>query len=351
MTDEPKEILYPSKKGRHAFEIVEALGDVTLTILHNNILDETESTLWKSDWHYHNLCEIVVLCSGDEHILFEDQTFVAMNPHDICIIPKGLSHFCSPVGERQKRISLLISIVPQKGLTSQSARADCLLLRILTELINEKNVPILLKSQPELFSNVSGALSVLQSGDPLTSVLVKHQLILFVLQCLSAVFRRSSDYLPSDEFDLSLYGTDTADIRKQLIEHFMSVSFRSCTVEMLAERLHLGVRQTNRIIRGHYGMNFVELLNHYRITVAQQLLLNGEKTNVIAEHVGYRSIGGFRKAFRRVTGLTPREFMQKYGSEGCTPPAPGFPGLSSCREKLPSGTDAKQPDPFWEDNT
>ena len=107
MTDEPKEILYPSKKGRHAFEIVEALGDVTLTILHNNILDETESTLWKSDWHYHSLCEIVVLCSGDEHILFEDQTFVAMNPHDICIIPKGLSHFCSPVGERQKRISLL----------------------------------------------------------------------------------------------------------------------------------------------------------------------------------------------------------------------------------------------------
>lgn len=324
MIDEPKEMLYTSRKGRHAFEIVETIGNVTLTILHNNLLDETESTLWKSDWHNHSLCEIVVLYSGDEHILFENQTFIVMNSHDICIIPRGLSHFCSPVGDRQKRISLLVSVTPQKPMTGQISRSDSLLLHILSELIDKRDTPILLKGQSGIFSNINAVFTALRSGDPLTNIIVKHQMILFVLQCFSAVFRQSSDYLPSTEFDLSLYKTDTVTTRKQQIEHFMSVNYNSCTLEMLAKHLHLGVRQTNRIICGHYNMNYVGLVNHYRIMVAQQMLLNGETPGTIAEHVGYHSIGGFRKAFRRVTGLTPREFLRKFGNDGCTPPSSAF---------------------------
>ena len=312
MINDPKNPVYESQKMKHGFEITESFGNITLTIRHNNIIDEIASTVWKSDWHAHSLCEIAVLISGDAHIIFDNQTDAVMSSHDICIIPERLSHACYPLGEKQKRISLLISVTEKKENSKKVFGADHVLHHILTKQINNNPNPILLKNNQLLYGEINAIIDTLQSKDPLTSAIFKYQIILFVFHCFSTVYQQSQDYMPINGFDLSFYNTDSIGIRNQQIEKYFYDHYRSCTIQELADYLHLGVRQTNRVIQKHFGMGFKEVVHQYRMIVAQKMLLEGKDIALIAEHIGYRSISGFRKAFKAITNCTPTEFTEKY---------------------------------------
>lgn len=320
MIDEIQEPTNLLLKKKHPFEIIEVLGSTTLTVHHNDIVNEIVSSSWVSDWHYHSMCEIVILVSGEEQIIFDNQTDITMSSHDICIIPRQLSHSCFPLDEKQKRISLLISLSQPLNDNKKKSKYDILLSEIFEKTINHTKSPILLKNQTHLYNDIGNLLSIVESKVPLSSMIFKHQVLLFVFKCLSHVYQKTENYKQLENFDLSLYNTDSAEIRNQQIENFIYNHHRNCTVEDLAQHLHLSVRQTNRIINKLYGMPFQDALNRHRILLAQRMLLRGEKPTVVAEQIGYKSIGGFRKAFKKVTNHTPSDFVYLYVTQKNPPP-------------------------------
>lgn len=87
------------------------------------------------------------------------------------------------------------------------------------------------------------------------------------------------------------------------------------TVEYVAEKLFISVRQLERIVKDRYGATFREIITARRMRAAEQLLRHTDQSIAeIAEHVGYTSKESFLSAFRTHKGMTPTAY-RKLGME------------------------------------
>lgn len=79
----------------------------------------------------------------------------------------------------------------------------------------------------------------------------------------------------------------------------------------LAELCALSVRQLTRGFRASRGCSLGEHIAQSRIDLAKRMLGANEAVGVISYALGYASPSSFAYAFRRATGLTPRQFQQR----------------------------------------
>ena len=86
-----------------------------------------------------------------------------------------------------------------------------------------------------------------------------------------------------------------------------------------ARRLVVPPRHVSLAVNRHLGMTFSELLNTTRIEAAKAVLDADEHRHLrivdIACEVGFRSKSNFHRAFRQITGTTPRDYRAKPGSQ------------------------------------
>ena len=86
------------------------------------------------------------------------------------------------------------------------------------------------------------------------------------------------------------------------------------SLESLAERLNTTRHNTSQVINEHFGMNFHELVNKYRIQEAKYILETDRKKSLhiidVAYEVGFNNKVTFNKAFKKDTHLTPSEYQR-----------------------------------------
>lgn len=71
----------------------------------------------------------------------------------------------------------------------------------------------------------------------------------------------------------------------------------------LAEQLHLSEKQSARLVEIHMGKTFKQALIAQRMNIAKHLIAIGEMSfSEIGEHLGYKSYGGFYKAYTKYFG-------------------------------------------------
>lgn len=84
------------------------------------------------------------------------------------------------------------------------------------------------------------------------------------------------------------------------------------TLTELAKMVSVSPQILSYIINNHFGHNFSDFINSYRIQSAQKMLNNPEYSNLtissIALECGFNSISVFNTAFKKFTGMTPSEF-------------------------------------------
>ena len=89
---------------------------------------------------------------------------------------------------------------------------------------------------------------------------------------------------------------------------------QNCSIRRVADALDLSTRGLQRDLARH-GTSFSQLLESTRIETARHLL---EQSNLriidIAIETGYAEATHFTRAFRRVTGLTPRQYRERYNA-------------------------------------
>ncbi len=84
-------------------------------------------------------------------------------------------------------------------------------------------------------------------------------------------------------------------------------------LETIADRLGTTRHNASQVINEHFGLNFFELINKYRVEEAMELLrTNKDNLNIIdiAYEVGYNNKVTFNKSFKRFSNLTPSQFMK-----------------------------------------
>ena len=84
-------------------------------------------------------------------------------------------------------------------------------------------------------------------------------------------------------------------------------------VQELAETLGTNSHTLSRLINESYGQNFNEYVNTYRVKeFIRVVLLNTQRENfsTLALEVGFNSKPTFNRAFKKVTGMTPKEYFK-----------------------------------------
>ena len=86
------------------------------------------------------------------------------------------------------------------------------------------------------------------------------------------------------------------------------------TLDRLAESLNIMPRDLSSLINRHFGINFYEFINRYRIEAAKQMLKSEiYKSTTITDiylEVGFNSKSVFYTFFKKLEGITPTQCRQ-----------------------------------------
>lgn len=82
-------------------------------------------------------------------------------------------------------------------------------------------------------------------------------------------------------------------------------------LDSLAEKLDTTRHNTSQVINEHFGLNFFEFINKYRIEEASEILKNKEDMSIIevAYEVGFNNKVTFNKSFKKIHAKTPSQFL------------------------------------------
>ena len=107
----------------------------------------------------------------------------------------------------------------------------------------------------------------------------------------------------------NLQGKKTVDYVKKAVEIIQERYIQGITIEETAEILKISTGYLSRLFRQETGYTFMDYLMYTRVTEAAKLLTKADsKIYEVADMVGYTDARYFSQVFKRVTGLTPREF-------------------------------------------
>ncbi len=88
------------------------------------------------------------------------------------------------------------------------------------------------------------------------------------------------------------------------------------TLDMLAETLNIPARDLSLVFNRHFGSNFYEFINRYRIEEAQKMLADPKHKSKTITHIyldaGFNSKSVFNTFFKKHVGKTPTEYRQEH---------------------------------------
>ena len=94
------------------------------------------------------------------------------------------------------------------------------------------------------------------------------------------------------------------------ITYIMSNYAKDCDINMAAKRLYVSGGHLMRQFKQETGKTFLEYLTEYRISLSITLLQSRNyKIYEVGEMVGYGNTKYFRKIFMRITGKSPKDFI------------------------------------------
>jgi AraC-like DNA-binding protein len=86
---------------------------------------------------------------------------------------------------------------------------------------------------------------------------------------------------------------------------------RDWNVEVLAEAAGVSCPHLHHIVRERFGVSPMKLVTRLRMERAQEwLIIYDAPQRVIGEMVGYQNEFAFLVAFKRFSGVTPKEFRK-----------------------------------------
>lgn len=84
-------------------------------------------------------------------------------------------------------------------------------------------------------------------------------------------------------------------------------------LKLVADELHLHVVYLGQVFKKETQKSFSQFLNQVRTKQAQKLLLYTDRTIAeIADEVGFNNTNYFSKMFKKLNGITPKEFREQY---------------------------------------
>ncbi len=110
--------------------------------------------------------------------------------------------------------------------------------------------------------------------------------------------------------EMQVLRTVPDDRRSLLMDEAFLYTYKTLTLEGLAEILNLSPRHTERLIYEKYGTSFTKLRMQSRLNAATNMIENkGKRLSEIAEECGFSNYNHFFKEFKKEYGMPPSEYQ------------------------------------------
>ena len=98
----------------------------------------------------------------------------------------------------------------------------------------------------------------------------------------------------------------------QQIDQYVEQNFKNkISLDEIADELHVNRSYLSRFYKNKTGINLFDTILNLRIEAAKEYLLNTDmKTYEISEAIGVDDAGYFQKMFKKITGVSPKEFRE-----------------------------------------
>jgi hypothetical protein len=99
----------------------------------------------------------------------------------------------------------------------------------------------------------------------------------------------------------------------QQIDQYVEQNFKNkISLDEIADELHVNRSYLSRFYKKKTGINLFDTILNLRIEAAKEYLLNTDmKTYEISEAIGVDDAGYFSKMFKKITGVSPKEFRKQ----------------------------------------
>lgn len=162
-------------------------------------------------------------------------------------------------------------------------------------------VQILLAERNESLEQIFGSEMIIWEK------LSKFETIVDIRQWMVNILFTVKEYL--DKNNLKRYQSIVSDIKKIIEQNYANIS----NIEQIVERLYISASHANFIFKQETGKTIFEYLIIVRMEKAKQLLMDPYcKIYEIAESVGYTSKSYFGSIFKEYTGITPKQYRDKF---------------------------------------
>ncbi len=102
-------------------------------------------------------------------------------------------------------------------------------------------------------------------------------------------------------------------ISEQIIDMIQRYYDTEITLEECASKLHYNANYLSSVFKKETGLTFSEYLTNYRLAMAKSWLVDTEMTiREIAEKLKYNNSQNFIRSFRKLEGMTPGHYREKY---------------------------------------
>ncbi len=115
-------------------------------------------------------------------------------------------------------------------------------------------------------------------------------------------------------YDTKAVRVNTSSLFDEFQHHYSLMKYDAdVSSAKIAKEMHISEASLNRCIRKQTGLSFTGYVTSQKIKTAKKLLLSGDmKINQIASAVGINDANYFSRVFKKVTGMTCRQFRNSH---------------------------------------
>ena len=257
--------------------------------------------------HTHPHYEMFLIESGNI-IHHNTNTKIKCAKNTAVIIPPNTEHDMF-LSEDESSAKIMVISFDFKKLGEHSKNGANKLYSYFSSLLSDKNEVVILKNK--YFGDFCRRFYAESEADPtLASFIIINmieELFLNVLRTLKTNYDKSN---ASSILSYKTSAITSEIVLAKNIEDYMNMP--GCTLTVLADKLNMCPRNTQKIIKRIYGQSFSERQAEIRLKRAIYLI---EKTDLsfteIAKAVNYNQYASFRKAFINKFGVSPSEYKAK----------------------------------------